>query len=342
MTEGSKVPDSAVQAHRPLTDPQIERVVTRYSRERARFEAACQYVANTISRAAWREAVNHLQSFRAKDGEKLREKLGRKRDDPRYRYEELLEDVGGVVTDLAGVRLVVYAEEHEARLTDIAKSAVPLAKRNDCSAVHEKDSGYRATHLLVQVPKDAPVAIRGTICEVQICAVAAHLFNELEHDITYKQDGQVSNAEKAALKKLRKATKKADELAARLVAAHSARINAQSVPVADAEELRFVLESSAQRVLRGDFVGLFRLLNALVDPLSRVAIAQFGSVGDVIDRGSKAVSGLGVVDAGTDDVVFYCCGLEDMVQEMSALAAGWNHDSPLKTALTSLAKGADG
>lgn len=322
-----------------LSAPQIERIVDRYGREMARFEAAAQYVATTISLAAGRETVKHLLAFRTKGSGNLREKLGRKRCDHRYGFDRLFEDVGSVVTDLAGVRLVVYAPEDEERLAEIAKKAVPLAPRDDCEARNHKDSGYRATHLLVRVPDDAPTSIRGTICEVQICGVAAHLFNELEHDITYKQDGSISPEETAALQALRSATVNADSLAGRLVRAHSSRVADQATAIPDGEELRFILERQADRALRGDFVGLHRLLNSLIDPLSKAAVYELGKVTTLIERGAARLKQRGVVDQQLDDVVSYSCGLDDMLEEMAALVEGWSEESPLKSALLKVVKG---
>jgi ppGpp synthetase/RelA/SpoT-type nucleotidyltranferase len=87
---------------------------------------------------------------------------------------------------------------------------------------HDKPSGYRATHMLVELGADEDhPSLRGFVCELQIASLGAHLFNEIEHDTTYKiHDVPPSAAETDALAELRAQCRRTDALADRVLEEH--------------------------------------------------------------------------------------------------------------------------
>jgi len=241
-----------------LTEPQIDVVVQRYLREMARFEKTAAVIADRLRRELRAEGnLRYLLSFRAKHPDDLREKLRRKSEerDARYAFEALSNEIGEVVTDLAGCRVVVYTVPDEERVSALVRRIFTLPARSDARpAPIRRSSGYQATHTLVLAP-DAPddTSIRGTICEVQVATVAAHLFNELEHDITYKKLGHpATNAEQRLLSSVERACKLADHLVEQLLDERT-RGKAHLTGISDAAELRFALERATARPLSGDF-----------------------------------------------------------------------------------------
>ncbi|MEO8846226.1 MAG: hypothetical protein ABI704_31935 [Kofleriaceae bacterium] len=117
-----------------LTEPQIDVIVQRYVREMARFERTASVVADRLRRELRAEGyLRYLLSFRAKHPDDLREKLRRKSDerDARYTFEALSAEIGEVVTDLAGCRVVVYTTPDEERVSALVRRIFALPDRAD-------------------------------------------------------------------------------------------------------------------------------------------------------------------------------------------------------------------
>lgn len=309
-----------------LTEPQIEVIATRYLREMARFEKTAAAVSERLRRELRAEGhLRYLLSFRAKHPDDLREKLRRKagEKDPRYAFEKLSEDVGSVVTDLAGCRVVVYSVPDEERVSALVRRIFTLPPRDDASPPPlRRDNGYQATHTLVLAPDGHDdMSMRGAICEVQVATVAAHLFNELEHDITYKKLGHAAtDAEKRLLGSVERACKLADHLVEQLLVAR-AQGKARHTRIEDAAELRLALEQTVGHPLVGDFVRLFRMLDAVINPLTPAALAQLGNPRELLARGKQTAANLNEV---VDDVVAFVLGvLPEYEAEFLHMATHW-------------------
>jgi ppGpp synthetase/RelA/SpoT-type nucleotidyltranferase len=290
----------------------------------ARFEKTAAAVADRLRRELRAEGhLRYLLSFRAKHPEDLREKLKRKSSDDRYAFERLMREIGEVVTDLAGCRVVVYTVPDEERVAKLVRRVFTLPDRVDAKPpAIRREGGYQATHTLVVAPEGQDdTSMRGTICEVQVATVAAHLFNELEHDITYKQLGhRATAAERRLLSSVDRACKLADHLVEQLLD-ERARGNVQASALSDPSELRLALERATERPLSGDFARLFRMLETVVDELTPAALAQFGKPPEIIARGREEALKLGVPP---DDVVGYVLGiLPEYQNEFSQMAAHW-------------------
>ncbi|MFO0661461.1 MAG: hypothetical protein U0165_16760 [Polyangiaceae bacterium] len=329
-----------------LTAPQVDVLEKRYRLEMARYEKTAAAVADRLRRELRAEArVRHLLTFRAKHPEGLREKLLRKARDPRassYTFEALSHNLNEVVTDLAGCRVIVYDPEDEPRVVSVVDRTFSPAKRSDAQpAPVLKPNGYRATHRLVVAP-DTPddLSIRGAICEIQITTLAAHLYNELEHDIAYKEDRgeHTTTTEHALLRELLGASLISDRLVKLLIAEHLASTRKRA-SLQNAEELRFALERLAGRPLQGDFARLFRLLSASIEPLSTEALESLGGVLDIIAQGEQIASDLsasrGINLTGIEPVTAYTLGLfPKFSTEFAVHAMSWRGpQTPIQIAL---------
>ena len=113
------------------------------------------------------------------------------------------------------------------------------------------------------------------------------MFNELEHDIGYKDhDAPPTSPELEELDDVRCGVRMLDRSVERLLIQRADSIRKQKVPLKDAEELQFALEQAVGRRLTGEFARLFRLLGSVVDPLTSAALTRLGSVEELLDRGS--------------------------------------------------------
>ena len=214
----------------PLDNTVIEEAFQRYRREYDCYEKLARLVANKCEREIIRaNTIRAAVTFRAKAPQKLLGKLLIK-----YRAEPLLNTADEAlrrVTDLAGVRISTYLEGDRARVVE------EIVKLFDGPAgtpveVDVKDSTgkfYRATHCQVGIKHDDLSEendnVEGLMCEIQVCSLLAHVWNELEHDLIYKpMTGELSEREKESLELLGGNTVSGDLIIKQLFDANEDRI----------------------------------------------------------------------------------------------------------------------
>jgi putative GTP pyrophosphokinase len=142
-------------------------------------------VASLIENILRKNGMEYLNvTARTKDIEGALEKIRRKEyDNPK---EQL--------TDLSGIRVVTYLEEHATRIASIVKELfeVDEANSHDRSAdLGEDKMGYRSTHFVCTLGKE-----RGALpeyegigylkFEIQVRTVLQHAWAELAHDRSFK------------------------------------------------------------------------------------------------------------------------------------------------------------
>lgn len=304
-----------------LSEPQIEGIVEAYRLQMTRYEEAALLVERRLLRELRAEAVRCLLSSRAKHPDDLRDKiqLKNRKHDSRYGLDTLARDVGKVVTDLAGVRVLVYQVDDVAKVQRVVRTQLRLApcQRND--EVHDKLDGYWAAHLIVEIADDERTSLRGTFCEVQVTTVAAHVFNELEHDIKYKTHGvDVGDAETKTLLDLKAAARLLDRAAERLLIERGETAIRTQREISDASQIQFIFEQRAGRKLSGDFERLFRFVRASVDKLTAATLDSIGQPQELLRRGDEIATAVGWADA--DDVAKLVMGLYDSYEvELEAL-----------------------
>jgi ppGpp synthetase/RelA/SpoT-type nucleotidyltranferase len=221
----------------------IKDAVERYEREQDRYQKLATRVAD-ICRTDIVEAnaIRAQVTFRAKTPRSLEGKLRRfsKRDDKEIgTVDAVFEQIG----DLAAVRVTTYRPEDKERVveeirklfSDGLAGAVEIEVKDKL-----KDGGfYRATHCQAALRDEELVGtyenLKGTGCEIQVCSMMAHVFNEVEHDIAYKPEGGgPQGAEKGLIEALGHLTRTGDALVAQLLAANELRLKEQTGDFNDA------------------------------------------------------------------------------------------------------------
>lgn len=219
----------------PIADKVIRDAVARYDRERDRYLKLAARVSD-ICRSSIVEdnAIRAQVTFRTKTVRSFETKLKRFARRPDKNYASVDEVFAGI-GDFAGVRIATYRPEDERRVTDEIKklfegesSAEVFVDKKDKLAVNSYQF-YRATHCQVFLREDDLVGhyenLRGTSCEIQVCSMMAHVWNEIEHDIGYKPEGGgPGEAEKGLLEALGHLTRSGDAAITRLLAANAARM----------------------------------------------------------------------------------------------------------------------
>lgn len=230
-----------------ISEKTIKDAVTRYDRERDRYIKLAGRVADLCRSAVVEDnAIRAQVTSRTKTVRSFEGKLRRfaRRHDKSYSdTEEVFAQIG----DFAGVRIATYRPEDEAIVADMVgkifsgqdDQTVEVDLKDKLSP--DKGQFYRATHCQVYLPDDELVGnfenLRGASCEIQICSMMAHVWNEIEHDIGYKPEGGGPDAaEIGLLEALGHLTRAGDAAITRLLAANIARMTAQTGDFADVHD----------------------------------------------------------------------------------------------------------
>lgn len=221
----------------PLTSNDIQAAVERYEREFDRYVKLADVVYERCLQIVEEKGLRATVQRRAKDPSSLREKLLRisRKNPPDSRFET----VDGVFTnmsDLAAVRVGTYLESDRATVVEELKRAFefPNGTPDHPNPDEKNKSGraqhYRAIHCQVLLkgedaksPKNQNIA--STSCEIQVCSMLAHVWNEIEHDLGYKPEtGDLSEREKSCLEALGQLARAGDELIKTLLDANRERV----------------------------------------------------------------------------------------------------------------------
>ncbi len=125
----------------------------------------------------------HSVRFRVKSAESLQAKLAR----PDRHYVHLWD-----VTDLLGLRVIVYFEDEVERAADVLDGKLALALEHSIDKRRRADAssfGYRSVHYVCNVDEkraDAFGLPREARCEIQVRTMLEHAWAEIEHDLGYK------------------------------------------------------------------------------------------------------------------------------------------------------------
>ena len=221
----------------------IKDAVARYERERDRYLKLSARVADICRTEIVETNAIHAQvtargkSLRSLEG-KLR-RFAKRTDKEMLTVEAVFEQIG----DLAAVRVATYRPEDQERIVEEIRKLFSGGQTADVLIEVKdklKDGGfYRATHCQAALRDEELVGtyenLKGTSCEIQVCSMMAHVFNEVEHDIAYKPEGGgPQEAEKGLIEALGHLTRTGDKIITQLLAANELRLKEQTGDFNDA------------------------------------------------------------------------------------------------------------
>jgi ppGpp synthetase/RelA/SpoT-type nucleotidyltranferase len=233
----------------PFSRDVIDGAAARYERERDRYIKLAGRVADMCQASIIEgDAVRAQVTSRTKTPQSFRNKLDRfsRRPDRNYTTVDEVFAVDGI-SDFAGVRIATYRPEDEER---VRERVCELFCGPDGGPVHvdpknkldpSKAQFYRATHCQVFLREEDLAGIydnlRGASCEVQICSMMTHVWNEIEHDIGYKPDGGgPDSAERGLLEALGHLTRSGDATITRLLEANQQRLRSRQGEFSDVHD----------------------------------------------------------------------------------------------------------
>ena len=288
-----------------IAEPTIAEAVARYQREYDRYLKLCSRVADICRYdVVEANAIRAHVTFRAKGHKSLESKL-RKFAQTGKKSMPTVDSVFDQVRDLAAVRVATYVQTDERKVTEaIAKRFTGMNGGGVVIDVKDKHASdpqnfYRATHLEVYLPSQDLVGtysnVVGVPCEIQVCSMMAHVWNEIEHDIGYKPTGDLSELEKSTLVNIGHLTRSGDGMISQLLVATDTRNAEQTATFSDVYD--FVARA------RRWFPSIDFATNAgpLFDELQRLRLntpggiqKQLGDLASVADRSLVELRALGV------------------------------------------------
>lgn len=271
-----------------MTDDTIKRAVQRYHREYDRYLKLSARVAEICrTEVVEGNAIRAQVTARAKSPKSLEGKLRRFAASG----TKTLPDVDAVfaqIRDLAAVRIATYEQRHEDQVVQLVCNR--FVDGSGCAPNHERkdknrdnpSSFYRATHIEVFLtPSDIVgtyVNVADVPCEVQVCSMMAHVWNEIEHDLGYKPSvGDLSEQERNFLVTLGNSVRAGDGMIASLFAETERRQREQGGSFAD------VFDFVAR--LRGWFPGVDfgRNAGALFESLQPIRLVSPDGIRKLLD-----------------------------------------------------------
>lgn len=248
-----------------ISEKVIADAVARYGRERYMYLRLAARVADLASSDIVEKNTIRAQiTSRTKSVRSFEGKLNRFAKSGKKSFatvDEVFEGIG----DFAGVRIATYRPEDQ----ELVREEVCRVFRGANGAQIKPDPKdepdfkaakfYRAIHCQVCLPEDELVGdyehLKDVSCEIQICSMMAHVWNEIEHDIAYKPDGTGPGVvETGLLSSLGHLTYSGDAIITRLLEATELRLREQTGDFTDVHD--FVAR------LRKEFPGLELTVNA--------------------------------------------------------------------------------
>ena len=131
----------------------------------------------------------HSIDARAKEIDSFERKLRNTGEDGELKYSGPLSEI----TDLAGVRVIVYTIDDISVVTEFVDKHFSILEKRDVGEerVEKGNFGYQSIHYLIKLT-DERIALpefltyRDLICEIQVRTVLQHAWAEMEHDIQYQ------------------------------------------------------------------------------------------------------------------------------------------------------------
>lgn len=226
-----------------ISETTIAEAVARYQREYDRYLKLCSRVADICRyEIVEANAIRAHVTFRAKGPKSLEAKL-RKFAQTGRKSMPTIDSVFDQVRDLAAVRVATYVQTDEGKVTEAickrfagGSGAIIFVDLKDRHAT-DPQNFYRATHLEAFLQAHDIVGtylnVDGVPCEIQVCSMMAHVWNEIEHDIGYKPTGDLSELERTTLVNIGHLTRSGDGMISQLLAATDARNAEQSTAFTD-------------------------------------------------------------------------------------------------------------
>ncbi|WFU44132.1 hypothetical protein QA640_17775 [Bradyrhizobium sp. CB82] len=279
-----------------ISDDTIKKALQRYHREYDRYLKLSARIAEICrSEIVEGNAIRAQVTSRAKSPKSLEGKLRRFA----ATGKKSIPDVDAVfdqIRDLAAVRIATYEQRHEDQVVQlVCKRFIDAGGQRPFHERKDKNQGdptnfYRASHLEVFLTPGDGVGTYTNVmdvpCEVQVCSMMAHVWNEIEHDLGYKPAaGELSEQERNFLMMLGQSVRMGDGTISSLFAETERRQREQEGAFTDVYD--FVAR------MRGSFPGVDfgRNAGALFESLRPIRLVSPDGIRRLLDQPEPLTEG---------------------------------------------------
>lgn len=149
--------------------------------------------------------IDHINT-RIKSSKSIIDKMERKK--LKMTYKEMMENIN----DIAGIRIICANREDIYKILEIVKKIPNFEILKEKDYVKKpKKSGYSSYHIILNVPVAFSKDVLYIKVEIQIRTIAMDLWSEIEHDVKYKSDQEISKSDKKKLLECAKLIMKLDK-----------------------------------------------------------------------------------------------------------------------------------
>ncbi len=238
-----------------MVDSLVQETVKRYIREYDRYKKLADTVFDICQVIVQKNlTIRATVQHRAKSLSSLTEKLQKSTE-----YSSV-DSVFDGISDLAGVRIITYQECDRPKVVEeIRKTFTGKDSQEIQIDIKDKNGNegkyYKATHCQVVLTADQMkdhINLIDTSCEIQVCSLLSHVYNEIEHDLQYKpRAGSLSADEKLLIDQLGLITRSGDITIRRLLEATSERMKQHTGEFVDVHD--FVIRMGEMLGIGTDF-----------------------------------------------------------------------------------------
>lgn len=216
----------------------IEDATSNYRAQWDRYEKMAKQVAKICEGMLRQHAIRGNIQWRAKDPSRLFAKLQKFSQKPEFAQYQNANALLTRIGDLSALRIATYVETDRPKVVAKLKEYFTLVGEPDVKDGVAKSKFYRATHVQVKLPVHELMApfdnLEDVSCEIQVCSMLAHVYNEIEHDLGYKPfSGELVLAETEALDAIGNIVSAGDTLIAHAIQRVEARTSNEKDPFID-------------------------------------------------------------------------------------------------------------
>ena len=156
------------------------------------YEKYSERLTGLLKTLLYNAGIQYQQiTYRAKNPQQLKNKINRKQKEGKI-YQNLND-----ITDLAGVRIIVYFKDDIPKVLQLLKKNFKIHKKHSVCLNQEilkkpREFKYKSEHRIIALKNNKGQLwaeyekLRDLKCEVQIRTVLEHAWAEIEHGIGYK------------------------------------------------------------------------------------------------------------------------------------------------------------
>lgn len=132
--------------------------------------------------------------------------------DKARRLNVSMDQIESGIEDIAGIRIMCQFVEDIQVVANLIRNRQDMVVKYEKDYVtHQKESGYRSYHMIVEYPVQSALGMKKILAEIQIRTLSMNFWATIEHSLNYKFKQSLPQELKVRLKKAAEAAYQLDE-----------------------------------------------------------------------------------------------------------------------------------